>query len=409
MANQGAAPSGITTRVYKSGSIIYFEGDKSEFIYVLKTGRVFLTSTKLDTGEEVKEDVRQGEFFGVKSSLGKYPREETAQTIGETTVLSFTLADFERLILRNVNVVRKMLRVFSNQLRRIGKTVRSVLGEGEDIDPAIELFRIGEYYYKAGVFQQAQYAFKKYMEYYPDSQYAAAAMERIKAIGSGNTDVSDGGMDSSQDSVAVSDDQGGDDFSFDDNSSSSDDSDSMFDFDDSSSDSSDSLDSFGDTDSFSGETTALGNEMDDFLSDFDDSEMLGEDSVGDGKSLFDKASGMFESGDYSGAIENYEKLIMDNGFKESNLDLFQKSHVEVGRCHLKLREQKEALTTFTTVIKEYPGSGSAKEAFFYVGTIFESVNKNDKALAYYKKVAGLPPEDSFSQMAKKKISQLNNG
>jgi CRP-like cAMP-binding protein len=126
---------GIITRGYKSGSIIYFENDRSEYIYILKSGRVLLTYTKIDTGEEVKEEVRQGEFFGVKSALGKYPREETAQTIGETTVLVLNMGDFERMILRNVNVVRKMLRVFSNQLRRLGKTVRTVLGETDNVNP----------------------------------------------------------------------------------------------------------------------------------------------------------------------------------------------------------------------------------------------------------------------------------
>ena len=93
MASAGNT-GGITTRIYKSGSIIYFEGDRSDNIYILKSGRVILTSTKLDTGEEVKEDVRHGEFFGVKSALGKYPREETAQTIGETGVLVLRPAEF---------------------------------------------------------------------------------------------------------------------------------------------------------------------------------------------------------------------------------------------------------------------------------------------------------------------------
>ena len=111
------------------GPSVYFENDKSEYIYILKAGRVILTTKKLeDTGEEVKEEVRQGEFFGVKSALGKYPREETAQTLGDTMVLVLSLADFERLVLQNLNVVKKMLRVFSNQLRRIGRTVREVLG-----------------------------------------------------------------------------------------------------------------------------------------------------------------------------------------------------------------------------------------------------------------------------------------
>ena len=121
--------SGITTRGYKSGSIIYFEGDKSEYIFILKQGRVILTSNKIEQGEivETKEEIKPGEFFGVKSSLGKYPRDETAQTFGDTIVLVLTLADFETLVLKNVNVVKKMLRVFSNQLRKIGKINRETI------------------------------------------------------------------------------------------------------------------------------------------------------------------------------------------------------------------------------------------------------------------------------------------
>ncbi len=80
-----------------------------------------------ETGEEIKEYIKQGEFFGVKSALGRYPREETAQIIGDTTLLALTIADFEQLVIGNIAVVKKMLRVFSNQLRRIGRAVREVL------------------------------------------------------------------------------------------------------------------------------------------------------------------------------------------------------------------------------------------------------------------------------------------
>ena len=170
--------SGIIPRRYKHGSIVYFEGDKSEYVYILKTGRIILTSRKVDTGEEVKEEIKPGEFFGVKSSLGKYPREETAQTVGETVLLVMTLADFERLVLQNVNVVRKMLRVFSNQLRRVNKLQREVLGEGESINQADEMYKIGEYYFEAGKEQQALYVFKRYMEYFPDGKYSGKSMQK---------------------------------------------------------------------------------------------------------------------------------------------------------------------------------------------------------------------------------------
>ena len=183
------SPTSINSRTYKSGSIIYFEGDKSEFIYILKSGKLMLKSTNLTSGEEIIESVKLGEFFGVKSALGKYPREETAQTIDDVVVLVLTLQDFERLILKNVEVVKKMLRVFSNQLRRIHKNVRSAMSSHEAVDPAIELYKIGEYYYKAGVTAQASYAFQKYLDYYPEGEFVAEAFKRINSLKSGQINV----------------------------------------------------------------------------------------------------------------------------------------------------------------------------------------------------------------------------
>ena len=74
--------AGPIIRSYKAGSIVYFEKDKADDIYVLQNGRIILSYTSIDTKVEIKEDVKLGEFFGVKSSLGRYPREETAQVVG---------------------------------------------------------------------------------------------------------------------------------------------------------------------------------------------------------------------------------------------------------------------------------------------------------------------------------------
>ncbi|HOO70467.1 MAG TPA: tetratricopeptide repeat protein [Spirochaetota bacterium] len=391
MANGMSSPSGIAPRTYKSGSIIYFEGDKSEYIYVLKSGRVVLTSVKLDTGEEVKEEVRQGEFFGVKSALGRYPREETAQTIGETIVLVLSLSDFERLVLRNVNVVRKMLRVFSNQLRRINKTQRTVLGEKDTINPDAELFRIGEYYFKTAVFQQAQYAYKKLMEYYPDSKYAGTAMDRINAIASGNTAVPVSGMEAMDD--IQPDSAGFDDFDLEDKGGS------------------DFEPAPAGADAGSG---SLSDEMDDFLSD---------DSLGDLDDftidepggvdenfiphLFENARELFDEGHVDQALEVYEKIISsDDIVSDDDKRIYENSHFEIGRCYMKQGKPREAMASFSTVIKNFPRSENVKKAFFYVGQIFESAKQKDKALVYYKKAASMAPGDSVSQQAAARIRQL---
>ncbi len=403
---------GIITRTYKPGSIIYFAGDKSESIFILKSGRVILTSTKLDTGSEVKEDVRIGEFFGVKSALGKYPREETAQTVGETIVLIFSLAEFERLILKNVDVVRKMLRVFSNQLRRIGKMVRSVLGEGDILNPDIELFRIGEYYYSAGVFQQAQYAYKKYMEYYPDGEHASLAMKRIKAIDSGEAVPGDTGFDlnstAAEPAAAGAGDTGGfgdgpGDFSMDESGGEDD---GLMDFDGGS----DSDDFFGNSGGSSG---SLSSEMDDFLSDSRESDEFddflsdaGEEQKGGLGVIYDEASRSFSAGNYEEALNLYSGIINSTDPGGDDERYIENATFEHAVCQMKLRKQKEAIGAFSGFIRKYPKSGNMKRALYNIGAVFESANQKDKAKAYYKKVASLQPADDVSREAQEKLKQI---
>ncbi len=403
MSNGAGGPSGIITRTYKSGSIIYFEGDKSEYIYILKAGKVFLTTIKLDTGEEYKEEVRQGEFFGVKSALGKYPREDTAQTMGNTTVLVLTPADFERLVLKNANVVKKMLRVFSNQLRRIVKMERSVLGETEIVNPDAELFKIGEYYYKMGVEKHAQYAYKRYMEYYPDGEHASLAMKRVRAIDAGEPAPPDiGGHDTGPAAAPPKQAAGEADFSFDEPDQSKD----MIDFDDSAHE--DEAPAKGS----SASSSSLSSEMDDFFADtknpgLDD---LGIDDAAASNSpreLNESAEASFAKGNFSMALDLYQKIISLN--KTTGPDekkLYEKAHFDAGRCYMEMGKPKEALDFMSKVLRNFTGSPYVKAAIFHIGMIFESVSQKEKAITYYNKVLNMSPKDKLNSDALTKIKHL---
>jgi tetratricopeptide (TPR) repeat protein len=394
---------GIRPRAYKAGSIIYFEGDKSEYVYILKTGRVLLTYIKIDTGEEVKEEVRQGEFFGVKSALGKYPREETAQPIGETVVLVLTLGDFERMILRNVNVVRKMLRVFSNQLRRIGKTVRTVLGESENVNPDLELFRIGEHYFKAGDFNKATYAFKKYLEFYPGTEYSRIAMERIKTISSGGPIPSSGGA--AKDDLA--------DFSMES------DSDDMFTFDEAPAPKAQAAPKpAASMKSEPAISSEFSSEMDDFLSDDSSIDDFGDfdmdsapASVPAGlKPRFDEGESLFKRQNFSGALEIFQGILDDGEpAKPADLKYFIDSHYYAGVCYYEMKKFKESMNLFAEIIKNRADSEKYKGSVFYAGQIFEAAGQKDKAITYYNKVLNITPSDSLNGMAMDKIKALQRG
>jgi len=171
---------------YKTNSIVYFKGDVNEKIYILNKGRVSLNYNDIETGQEMHDLIRTGEFFGVKSAMGKYPREETAVVLQDSTMVAFSVAEFEQIVLQNTRIMIKMLKVFSNQLRRIHKQVRNLLRRGNDVsDPETGLFNIGEYYLKVRKGKQAVYALRRYLTYYPSGKYASEASRLLESAESG--------------------------------------------------------------------------------------------------------------------------------------------------------------------------------------------------------------------------------
>ena len=172
---------------YKSNSIVYFKGDINEKIYILNNGRVSLNYNDIETGQEMHDLIKTGEFFGVKSAMGKYPREETAVVLQDSSMIAFSVAEFEQIVLQNTRIMIKMLKVFSNQLRRIHKQVRNLLRSGNDVtDPETGLFSIGEYYLKVRKQKQAVYALRRYLTYYPSGKYAAEASGLLESAEGGS-------------------------------------------------------------------------------------------------------------------------------------------------------------------------------------------------------------------------------
>ena len=55
----------MQTRVYQAGSVVYFAGDKSDRVYILKEGRAQSIFLSEETGYEARESINVGEFFGV--------------------------------------------------------------------------------------------------------------------------------------------------------------------------------------------------------------------------------------------------------------------------------------------------------------------------------------------------------
>ena len=90
---------------YKSGSLIYFQGDPADKVFILQGGMMNLVYQDMETGHDVHDLVQPGEFFGVKSALGRYPREENAMAMQDAVIMAFTVPEFEALSQANTRII----------------------------------------------------------------------------------------------------------------------------------------------------------------------------------------------------------------------------------------------------------------------------------------------------------------
>lgn len=153
---------------YTKGSIVYFSGDKDDRIFILQNGVVILTTIDIETKEPLTEQVKKGEFFGVKSALGRFPREETATVITDSTAVVLTIPEFENIVAGNKAVLMKMMRVFSNQLRQSHKKTESIL-KNENADQVTGMFTVAKSFYSDQQYTSVVDICTRFLNLYPTS------------------------------------------------------------------------------------------------------------------------------------------------------------------------------------------------------------------------------------------------
>ena len=166
---------------YKAGALIYAEGEDADKVYILQNGKVSLVYEDVETGQDIRDQLQPGEFFGVKSALGRYSRQENAIVLSDSSVMVFTIPEFESLVTANTRIIMKMLKVFSNQMRRIHTQVSNLL-EKKEVRPDEGLFAIGEKYMKNRRFDHAQYIFARYLNHYPTGKHVAQAAKYLQTL-----------------------------------------------------------------------------------------------------------------------------------------------------------------------------------------------------------------------------------
>ena len=348
---------------YKANSIIFFKGDISDRVFLLNSGKVTLNLTDIETGVEVHDLIKTGEFFGVKSALGRYQREETAQVLADASVVAFTVNEFEQLALKNPRIIVKMLKVSSKQLRDVHRQVQNLIGSEEQVKPEQGLYKIGEYYLKNKRYSQALYAYKRYLTYYPSGRYSAdvtqklqlaedylskygqgkgpgpAAAEAAAGPGSARAATPAGSAAAARPAAAPA-----------------------------------------------GENRGDSREMSDVA-----------------KQYYNAVSLMSQQ-KYQEALAQFKKISAGGQDPEYTA----KAQYEASRCLYYLSQYEACIQSFGAWIQRYPKHPEQREALFFVGKCYEARKDKAKAAGFYKKILSLvSAEDALSRKVKKALRDLS--
>jgi TolA-binding protein len=350
---------------YNANSIIFFKGDVSDRVFLLNSGKVTLNYTDIETGHEFHDLIKTGEFFGVKSALGRYPREETAQVLMESAVIAFTVPEFEQLAMQNMRIIMKMLKVFSNQLRKVHKQVQNLIYTEEQIKPESGLYGIGDYYLKNKRYSQALYAFKRYLTYYPSGRYSAAVTQKIQQAeeylqryGQGKgpgPEHEDRAGARPAGAAAVEPPQTG------------------------------------------AKSAARA------------AEQRGEPPRGemsDVAKLYYNAVSLMSQQKYQDAFTQFKKIVADS----QDAEYTAKGQFEMSRCLYYMQQFDGCIQSFGALIQKYPKHPDLREALFFVGKCYEAKKDAPKAKGFYTKILSLVgEEDPLARKVKKALRDLQEG
>jgi TolA-binding protein len=328
-------------RSYKSGSVIYFLGDVGDSIYILKSGIVSLVHHSIETGEEARDNIKTGEFFGVI--------EETAVVVKDATALVLSNEEFESLVTKNVQIITNFLRVFSNQLRKLGKIVRGFLDHDAAGDNEAELFKIGEYYLKNHKYDQGLYVYKTYLKHYPGGAYVTQAQERLKGI----QDALEGKSPGTYASITQE------------------------------------------------RADAVAEEGSGTMTE----EAEKKEEIDLATKYYDAIS-LFSQEKYKEAYLLFKALRGTGVSGEGAEDYMPKIEFEMGRCLIALKKYQEAVVAFTGMIKNYPKDENIKDALYYIGVVHKMKGDREKAASFFTKVINMPPESQIDRKAKKALAEL---
>ena len=180
--------SSLSVVKYQEGSYILIEDEpnsqKSQnSFFIIRSGKVRLeTLVGQMLGAEHKI-LCPGDFFGVISAMSAHESNETAIAMTDCSVIMVQRANFGDLVLEAPAIAQKIIRLFSNDLRRYNNELAiRMIDENRTEDNTYNLFRVGEFFYEKENFDYAAHVFISYLEAHANAPQRTEAQSYLDQI-----------------------------------------------------------------------------------------------------------------------------------------------------------------------------------------------------------------------------------
>ncbi len=114
------------TKKYKKGEIIFYEGDKGEAFFFVKSGKVKIYKTSLDGRDITLNILGEGSIFAEVTLFNDINYPATVEVLENSEIGMILNKDIEQMILNNTILALQIIKVLTKRLYRSQKTLKEM-------------------------------------------------------------------------------------------------------------------------------------------------------------------------------------------------------------------------------------------------------------------------------------------
>ncbi|MBN2626890.1 MAG: cyclic nucleotide-binding domain-containing protein [Spirochaetales bacterium] len=169
---------------FNKGAYIVVEGKMADNLYILRSGKVELQRDfAIGDGDSSHVILNPGDLFGVVSALSEHLHIDTVIAVTDCEIIAIRKNDYTSIIQKQSDIALKIINGFSERVRTLDEALTKLTFKNSAEVDASHLVSVADYYAKQNKYNQAYYAYYRYVQACPDGDgvtHAREAMDRIE-------------------------------------------------------------------------------------------------------------------------------------------------------------------------------------------------------------------------------------